>query len=123
MADILIADDDPILVEILRFRLEGAGHCVTVARDGEEALERVRDDQPDLVVLDSMMPVIAGPEVLAELKSDPELRHIPVVMLTARAGEADIIAGLKGGAAEYLTKPFIPQELLVRISGLIGAAV
>lgn len=119
MADILIADDDPILVEILKFRLEGAGHCVLVARDGEEALAKARAERPDLIVLDSMMPIVAGPEVLAELKDDPELKDVPVVMLTARDGEADIVAGLKGGASEYLTKPFIPQELLVRISGLV----
>ena len=122
MADILIADDDPILVEILKFRLEGAGHVVTVARDGEQALAMAREERPDLIVLDSMMPIVAGPEVLAELKSDPELNNVPVVMLTARDGEADIVAGLKGGAAEYLTKPFIPQELLVRISGLVENA-
>lgn len=120
MAEILIADDDPILVEILTFRLEGAGHSVRVARDGEEALAATREDRPDLIVLDSMMPIIAGPEVLAELKADPELRDIPVVMLTARSNEADVVAGLKSGAAEYLTKPFIPQELLVRISGLLA---
>ena len=120
MAKILIADDDPILVEILRFRLEGAGHTVVIARDGEEGLEAIRDLRPDLVVLDSMMPVVTGPEVLAKIKSDPDLSSIPVVMLTARDGEADIVAGLKAGAAEYLTKPFIPQELLVRISGLLG---
>ena len=120
MAKILIADDDPILVEILRFRLQGAGYNIEVARDGEEALEAIRALRPDLVVLDSMMPVVTGPEVLAKLKSDPELSSIPVVMLTARDGEADIVAGLKAGAAEYLTKPFIPRELLVRISGLLG---
>lgn len=120
MAEILIADDDPILVEILKFRLEGAGYSVSVSRDGEQAIAAARADPPDLVVLDSMMPIISGPEVLTQLKSDPELCRIPVVMLTARDGEADIIAGLKSGAAEYLTKPFIPQELLVRISGLLS---
>lgn len=119
MAEILIADDDPILLEILTFRLEGAGHSVTVARDGEEALSATRESRPDLIVLDSMMPVLTGPEVLGELKADPDLREIPVVMLTARSNEADIVAGLKSGASEYLTKPFIPQELLVRISGLL----
>lgn len=119
MAEILIADDDPILVEILKFRLEGAGHSVTVARDGEQALASARENRPDLIVLDSMMPIMAGPEVLAELKSSADLKDVPVVMLTARDGEADIVAGLKGGASEYLTKPFIPQELMVRISGLI----
>ncbi len=119
MAEILIADDDPILVEILTFRLEGAGHSITVARNGEEALTAARETRPELIVLDSMMPILAGPEVLAELKADPDLRDIPVVILTARSSEADIVAGLKSGAAEYLTKPFIPQELLVRISGLL----
>lgn len=122
MADILIADDDPILVEILKFRLEGAGHSVVVARDGGLALEAARENRPDLIVLDSMMPIMSGPAVLAALKADPELRNVPVVMLTARNGEADIVAALKGGAAEYLTKPFIPQELLVRISGLVETA-
>lgn len=119
MADILVADDDPILVEILKFRLEGAGHSVSIATNGEEALAAARENRPHLIVLDSMMPVLSGPEVLSELKADPDLSTIPVVMLTARDGEADIIAGLEGGAADYLTKPFIPQELLVRISGLI----
>lgn len=120
MARILIADDDPILVEILKFRLEGAGHSVAVSRDGEQALAEVRAERPDLVVLDSMMPIISGPDVMAEMKSDPELSAIPVVILTSRDAEADVIAGLKGGAAEYLTKPFIPQELLVRIAALVG---
>ena len=120
MAEILIADDDPILVEILRFRLEGAGHSVAVAGDGEEALAMARASPPQLIVLDSMMPILSGPEVLVELKADQALRDIPVVMLTARDSEADVVAGLKGGAAEYLTKPFIPQELLVRIEGLVG---
>ena len=120
MAHILIADDDPILVELVKFRLEGAGHETSVANDGEEAIDRIKSDRPDLVVLDSMMPILSGPEVLAQLKSDEAVRDIPVVMLTARDSEADIVAGLKGGAAEYLTKPFIPQELLVRIEGLLG---
>lgn len=119
MAKILIADDDPIVVEILKFRLEGASHAVSVARDGEQALIHIKESRPDLVILDSMMPIMSGPEVLSELKADKDLKDIPVVMLTARNGEADIIAGLEGGASEYLTKPFLPQELLVRISSLI----
>ncbi|QSB46219.1 response regulator [Altererythrobacter sp. FM1] len=121
MADILIADDDPILVEILKFRLEGAGYSVVAASDGAQALETAKEIRPDLIVLDSMMPIMSGPAVLTALKADPDLKDIPVVMLTARNGEADIVAGLKSGAAEYLTKPFIPQELLVRISGLVEA--
>ncbi|GAB5352435.1 MAG: response regulator [Altererythrobacter sp.] len=119
MAEILVADDDPILVEILKYRLEVAGHSVTVVSNGEDALSEARENRPHLIVLDSTMPVLSGPKVLAELKSDPDLSTIPVVMLTARDGEEDVIAGLQGGAAEYLTKPFVPQELLVRISGLV----
>ncbi|MFI8667801.1 response regulator transcription factor [Qipengyuania sp. NPDC077410] len=120
MAEILIADDDPILVEILKFRLEGAGYSVKTTSNGEDALAAAREKAPDLIVLDSMMPIMSGPEVLTELKSDNELCDIPVVMLTARKSEADIVAGLKSGAAEYLTKPFIPQELLVRIAALLN---
>lgn len=116
---ILIADDDPILVEILKFRLEGAGYTVAVAKDGEQALDDARKLLPDLIVLDSMMPIMAGPEVLAELKADADLKQIPVVMLTARDAEADMLAGLKGGASDYLTKPFISHEFLVRIAALI----
>lgn len=122
MAKILIADDDLILTEMLRFRLEGARHSVVVAGDGRDALDQVRRVSPDLVVLDSMMPIIPGPEVLARLKADPRTSRIPVVMLTARNGEGDVVAALKAGASEYLTKPFIPQELLVRIDRLLATA-
>ncbi len=120
MATILIADDDVILVEMLRFRLEAAGHEVVSASDGLAALETAAAQRPDLVVLDSMMPVISGPEVLARLKADDALKHIPIVMLTARKSESDIVAALKSGVDEYLTKPFIPQELMVRIDKLLS---
>jgi len=122
VARILIADDDAILTEMLRFRLEGAQHDVVTAADGMEALSKIEDGDIDLVVLDSMMPVVAGPEVLSRIKSDPKTAHIPVVMLTARSGEHDVVSALKEGASEYLTKPFIPQELLIRISKLLVAA-
>ena len=120
MAKILIADDDPILVEILKFRLEGAGYFVFVALNGEEAIENAREYRPDLVILDSMMPIMAGPEVLAKFKADAALKDIPIIMLTARNAASDIDASLAAGAAEYITKPFIPQDLLVRIEALIG---
>jgi DNA-binding response OmpR family regulator len=119
LAKILIADDDAILTEMLRFRLEGARHEVITAADGLEALTKAKDEQPDLIILDSMMPVIAGPEVLARLRADPQTAATPVVMLTARSGEKDIVAALRGGANDYLTKPFIPQELMVRIEKLL----
>ena len=119
MGKILVADDDAILSELLRFRLENAGHQVILAADGMIALDRAANEQVDLVVLDSMIPVIAGPEVLARLKANPTTAEIPVVMLTARNGENDVVAALRGGASEYLTKPFIPQELMVRIEKLL----
>ncbi|WP_234036209.1 response regulator [Porphyrobacter sp. YT40] len=119
LARILIADDDVILTEMLRFRLEGARHEVITAADGLEALDKAKEGRPDLIILDSMMPVIAGPEVLARLRADPQSAATPVVMLTARNGESDIVAALRGGANEYLTKPFIPQELMVRIEKLL----
>lgn len=119
MARILIADDDAILSEMLRFRLENAHHEVITAANGVAALDCVTSKRVDLIVLDSMMPMIAGPEVLARLKANPATAEIPVVMLTARSGEGDVVAGLKAGASEYLTKPFIPQELLIRIEKLL----
>ena len=119
MARILIADDDVILAEMLRFRLEALRHEVIIAADGQSALKVLSEEAIDLVVLDSMMPVIAGPEVLARIKSDPATARIPVVMLTARKSESDVLAALKGGVDEYLTKPFIPEELLFRIAKLL----
>jgi DNA-binding response OmpR family regulator len=119
VAKILIADDDVILSEMLRFRLERELHDVICAADGMAALEMVASQHVDLIVLDSMMPIIAGPEVLARLKSDPATAGIPVVMLTARKSESDVVAALKGGVDEYLTKPFIPQELILRIAKLL----
>ena len=119
MPNILIADDDPILVELVKFRLEGAGYETIVASDGEEAIQAIKSNRPDLVVLDSMMPVIPGQEVLRMIKSDPDTKDIPIVMLTARKGETDVVAAIRSGPADYLTKPFIPQELLVRIEKLL----
>ena len=119
MAKILIADDDVILTEMLRFRLEGARHQVITAGDGHEALTMAKAERPDLIILDSMMPVVAGPEALARLRADPVTATTPIVMLTARSGESDIVAALRGGADEYLTKPFIPQELMIRIEKLL----
>jgi len=119
LAKILIADDDVILTEMLRFRLEGARHQVITAADGREALAKAETETPDLIILDSMMPVIAGPEVLATLRANPQTARTPIVMLTARGGESDIVAALRGGASEYMTKPFIPQELMVRIEKLL----
>ncbi|TPK97632.1 MULTISPECIES: response regulator [unclassified Mesorhizobium] len=119
-ARILICDDDPLLLELMEFRLKAKGYEVVKAVDGAEALEKVRRDAPDVVVLDAMMPKADGLEVLARIKGDPALSEIPVVMLTARKGEKDIVSALDKGADDYLVKPFIPEELLARLARLIA---
>ncbi len=120
MAVILVADDDDILVELARFRLEHDGHSVLAATDGRAAVVSARKYMPDLIILDAMMPVLNGLEVLHELKHDAETSAIPVLMLTARKGEADVIAALKSGASDYMTKPFAPQELAARVDVLLA---
>ena len=117
---ILICDDDPLLIELMSFRLQAKGFDVITATDGEEALAKVASDQPSLVVLDAMMPRLDGFEVLSRMKSDADVAHIAVIMLTARKGEKDIVSALERGADDYLVKPFIPEELLARLSKLLA---
>ena len=116
MAEILIADDDEIIIDLIKFRLESEGHNVVAAADGEAVLALLQNYRPDLIVLDSMMPMISGMEVLTMIKRAPADKNIPVIMLTARKGEADIVAALEAGASDYLTKPFMPQELITRVN-------
>ena len=119
-ATILVADDDPLLRELVRFKLEAAGHMVTFATDGDDALTAAQGKRPDLIILDSMMPVLSGPEVLRALKDDPVTAAIPVLMLTSRKSQDDIVGALRGGASDYLTKPFLPDELAMRVEGLLA---
>ncbi|MBG66439.1 MAG: response regulator [Hyphomonas sp.] len=112
---ILVADDDRLLRGLLEHKLAVAGFEVDIAEDGGAALELARTMKYDLMVLDAMMPVMDGFEVLRRLKNDPDTASLPVVMLTARRGEHDVLDALERGAAEYLTKPFIPDELVLRI--------
>ncbi|HEX8471287.1 MAG TPA: response regulator [Brevundimonas sp.] len=118
-AHVLIADDDPFLRELLAHKLSAAGYSVSSARHGGEALEQCRSSLPDLIVLDAMMPVTDGFEVLRRLKSDPLTAAVPVIMLTAMKREEDVVGALKLGAADYLVKPFIPDELVARIGRLL----
>ena len=122
MPTILIADDDELLAALVQFKLEAAGHRVVIAENGAIALDAVKRKQPDLIVLDAMMPVLTGSEVLTQLKTDPAYATIPVIMLTARRNQEDVVAALRGGAADYLTKPFIPEELLVRVETALALA-
>ncbi len=118
-ARVLIADDDPFLRELLTHKLSAAGYAVFSARHGGEALELCRQHMPDLVVLDAMMPIADGFEVLRRLKSDPGTAALPIIMLTALRREEDVVGALKLGAADYLVKPFIPDELVARIGRLL----
>jgi len=120
MPNILVADDDELLCELVSLKLEAIGHEVTVVADGGAALAEIQKSLPDVLVLDSMMPVLAGPQVLQALKSDPTTANMPIIMLTARKSQDDIVTALRAGAADYITKPFMPDELALRINGVIA---
>ncbi|PSH63642.1 response regulator transcription factor [Phyllobacterium sophorae] len=118
---ILICDDDPLLLELVEYKLKAKGYLVIRAENGEDALIAMAAEKPDLVVLDAMMPMLDGFEVLRHIKQHPDFAQMPVVMLTARKSEKDIVSALDRGADDYLVKPFIPDELLARISRLLAA--
>lgn len=117
---ILVADDEPYLVRSLTFVLNKEGYDTSVARDGEEALERIREAKPDLMFLDIMMPKKDGYQVCQEVKSDPDLKDIYIIMLTAKGQQADRERALSAGADEFITKPFSPLEILARVKALLG---
>jgi DNA-binding response OmpR family regulator len=117
---VLIADDDPLILRLLQITLGQAGHDVSTATDGREALEMITEALPDLVVLDGMMPELDGLEVLRLLKADPATAALPVVLMTARSEEDDVTTGRNLGAAEYLVKPFPPADLLAIVDRLSG---
>ena len=122
MAKILIAEDDSDLRLLVSLKLESSGHEVVSVEDGSAAANSCRELRPDLVILDLMMPGMSGLEVCRYIRSDPELKATPVILLTARAQASDIEAGKAAGVDEYLTKPFSPRELAVRVASLLGEA-
>lgn len=117
---ILVADDDQLLLALVEHKLRRRGYEVETAEDGETALQKIREAPPDLVVLDAMMPGRDGFSVLRALAEDPATAGVPVVMLTARRQESDILAGLRLGAREYMVKPFMPEELIERVGRLLA---
>lgn len=119
---ILIVEDEMPLVTLLRYNLEREGFTVLEAGDGEEALNIAREQKPDLVLLDWMLPLTSGIEVCRQLRRNPETRGIPIVMLTARGEESDKLRGLDSGADDYVTKPFSPSELIARIRAVLRRA-
>jgi DNA-binding response OmpR family regulator len=118
---ILVCDDDEMLVELLVYRLQARGFEVLVARDGGQASAMASTERPDAIVLDAMMPVMNGEQVLRQFRSREENRSIPVIMLTARRQERDIVGALELGADDYLIKPFIPEELVSRLNRLLDS--
>lgn len=121
MPKILAVDDQVHIVRLIQVNLERHGYQVVTAYDGEEALQKVKTEKPDLVVCDVMMPRKDGFEVLRELKADPTTRDIPVIMLTAKAQDADVFRGWSEGVDCYLTKPFNPAELLAFVKRVLSA--
>ena len=116
---ILVVDDERDILELVEYNLQKEGFAVTCVASGEEAVAAARARLPDLVVLDLMLPGVDGLEVCRRLRAEPTTRHIPIVMLTAKGGEADIVAGLELGAADYVTKPFSPRVLTARLRAVL----
>ena len=119
---ILVADDEPDVLQLVSSNLKNAGFNVIKAQDGLSALTQARDTLPSLIVLDLMLPEMSGLEVCRTLKKDPHTSQIPIIMLTAKAEEVDRIVGLELGADDYLTKPFSPRELVLRVKSVIRRA-
>ena len=119
---ILLVDDEPDALEVLGFKLRQAGYNALLAKDGSRAIALARDERPALIVLDLMLPEVDGLEVCKILRRDPNTAAIPIIMLTARAAEMDRVLGLELGADDYVTKPFSPRELLLRIKKLLVRA-
>ncbi len=116
---ILAVDDEEDILELVRFNLEREGYPILCATSGTEAIEIIRNENPDLIILDLMLPDIDGLEITRILKNDPKTKTIPIMMLTAKGEEADIVTGLELGADDYITKPFSPRILIARIHAVL----
>ena len=116
---ILVVDDEPDITALVAYHLAKTGYRVSMATNGTDALKSAREERPDIVVLDLMLPGLSGYEVLAELRKRDETRDVGVILLTARREEVDRIKGLSLGADDYLTKPFSPHELALRVAALL----
>jgi len=117
--EILIVEDDEDVMELIRYNLAKEGFNCDVAYNGQEALKKAQGMLPDLVLLDLMLPEVDGLEVCKRLKSSPQTEHIPIVMVTAKSDEADIVTGLELGADDYITKPFSPKVLVARVRAVL----
>lgn len=120
-AKILVVDDETYIVELVKFNLEKEGYRVIVAYDGINALSAVKEEGPDLIILDIMLPRMDGLEVCRTLKQNPEYNAIPIIMLTAKGEEFDTVLGLEMGADDYIKKPFSPREMVARVKARLRA--
>ncbi len=116
---ILVVDDEEDILELVRYNLTKEGYRVSTVTSGEEALKAARTSQPDVILLDLMLPGVDGLEVCRLLKQDAKTQHIPVIMLSAKGDEADVVTGLELGAADYITKPFSPRILVARLRAVL----
>ena len=119
MKRVLIIEDDRDIVELVRYNLASEGFEITALSDGSAGLAAVKKGAPDLVILDLMLPKLPGLEICKEIRRDPALNRLPILMLTARGEEADRVIGLEMGADDYVTKPFSPRELAARVKALL----
>ncbi len=119
---VLVVEDEPALLALLRYNLESEGYRVLEAKNGEEGLTLIRETKPDLVLLDWMLPFLSGIEVCRQMRRLPDLKSIAVIMLTAKSEEADKLRGLEVGADDYVTKPFSPSELMARVKAVLRRA-
>ncbi len=117
---VLIVDDEEDILELVRYNLSKEGYKVTLASSGEEAMSQIKTEQPDLIVLDLMLPGMDGLEVCRKLKGSTDTRDIPIIMLSAKSEDADVITGLEIGADDYVVKPFSPKVLIARIRKIFG---
>ena len=120
MTKILIAEDERDIRDLVTFTLKFAGYDVVAVTNGAEAVESAAAEKPDLIILDGRMPIMSGYEACAKIKMDPQVKHIPVVFLSAKGQEAEIQAGMNAGAVEYILKPFATEELITKIKELLG---
>lgn len=116
---ILVVDDEEDIVDLIKFNLDHEGYQVLTAGTGEEAMEITISSRPDLLVLDLMLPGIDGLDVTRYLRSDQRIQHIPIIMLTAKGDDEDVIVGLESGVNDYMSKPFSPRELIARIRAIL----
>ena len=116
---VLVVDDESAIREMIRFALGKSDMTVSCAANGKEALEKINESPPDIILLDWMMPRMSGPELTRRLRKDPVMKSIPIIMLTARVSEDDKVTGLNAGADDYIIKPFSPRELIARINAVL----